>query len=327
MTETNIRELCKRLGLHEPMQAQDGWLVLSCPFAQHTHSRGTDRRPSFRIHSDPSGRSGYHCFSCQEHGNMADLASKVSALNGQHDPALAAWAEARECEVDFEEFEADMIRKESICQRLDPVVAFAMYPAAWGVRSAREYLLRRGVGEATAALAELRFDPDFHRIMFPVKSASDTLYGFVGRSVSDHAKVPKFTYPPLNKSKHLLGGHLMRAGYPVIVVEGQFAYVRLMEEGVREFADVVAVMGSKMSVTQASHLIEKGDPVHLLFDGDEAGDQGIYGRWNPDLEKYEPGGAFHLLDGEVDVSAPAMPEHGDPDNLSGEEVYQMLFPE
>jgi DNA primase len=309
------------------MQAQDGWLVLACPFAASNHARGTDRRPSFRIHANPTGRSGYHCFSCHEHGNVADLVSKVTAQDGRFDPALAAWAEALEIEVDFEEFETEMIRKESVSQKLDESVAYYMYPAAWSVRSAREYLLRRGVGEGTAAILELRFDPDAQRVMFPVKSLNGILHGFVGRSVSDLAKVPKYTYPPLNKSKHLLGGHLLRQGFPTIIVEGQFAYARLVEEGVREFADVAAVMGSKLSSMQASLLIEKGDPVHLLFDGDDAGDQGIFGRWDAKLGKYETGGAFHLLDGEVEVYAPQLPPHGDPDRLSGEEVYNMIFPE
>lgn len=327
MTESDIRKVCNLLGLPQPESAQNGWMVLPCPFAPHTHARGTDRNPSFRMHANPTGRTGFHCFSCQEHGNMADLVMRLTALNeGQSDLRLAAQVEIMEMESDPGEFEEGSM-PEAKCEVLDPAVYFAVYPNAWGIRIAREYLLSRGVTEEAAAVMELRYDPEFQRVMFPVMDEKRRLFGFVGRSVSSHSKIPKFTYPPLNKSKHIMGAHLARPGFPKVVVEGQFAYAHLIAEGVREFCDVVATMGSKLSEAQAGWLADQQDPVYLLYDDDAAGNQGLFGKWNG--EKYEGGGAVDMLEPEVETYVIDMPPEckGDPDNLLAQELYEAIFPD
>lgn len=323
MTLTNIRKLCKRMGIDDPAEATGGWLVLSCPFAAHTHARGRDRNPSFRIRVNTEGRSGFHCFSCHEHGNLTDMVLRVTALNGRQDGALAAWADSLEMEVDFEDFEGGAAaRHATSTEALDGDVMFALYPDAWAQQSARDYLRRRGVTMEAAATMRLRFDRTKGRVLFPVCDRAGTLRGFVGRSIYPHAEVSHYTYPPLQKSQHLLGAEGIRKGMKdVVVVEGQFAFAHLISIGALDYVDVVATMGSTMSAAQASMLIDHGATVHLLYDDDAAGNQGIWGKWDPDKAQYAGGGACDMLRDELPVTVLDYPEGvTDPDHLTLDEL-------
>lgn len=326
MTLTNIRRLCKRMGLDDPAEATGGWLVLSCPFAPHTHAKGRDRNPSFRIRVNQEGRSGFHCFSCHEHGNLTDLVLRVTALNGRQDGALAAWADSLEMEVDFEDFETGVARHAVSAEALDADVLFALYPEAWAQQSARDYLRRRGVTKEAADIMRLRYDRTKGRVLFPVCDRAGTLRGFVGRSIYPQAEVSHYTYPPLQKSQHLLGAEGMRKGMrDVVVVEGQFAFAHLISIGALDHFDVVATMGSTMSAAQASMLIDHGAIVHLLYDDDAAGNQGIWGKWDADKAQYAGGGACDMLRDEVAVTVPDYPEGVcDPDNLTLDELISAV---
>ncbi len=315
------------MGLDEPQEATGGWLVLSCPFAAHTHARGRDRNPSFRIRVNAEGRSGFHCFSCHEHGSLTDLVLRVTALNGRQDGALAAWTDALEMEVEFEDFEGSTAaRHGSTVEALDADVMFALYPEAWAQQPARDYLRRRGITKDAADTMRLRFDRTRGRVLFPVCDRAGTLRGFVGRSIYPDATVSHYTYPPLQKSQHLLGADLLRKGArDVIVVEGQFAFAHLIAIGAREHFDVVGTMGSVMSAAQASMLIDQGASVHLLYDDDAAGNQGIWGRWDADKGQYAGGGAFDMLRDELDVSVLDYPEGvSDPDHLTLDELISAV---
>jgi DNA primase len=225
---------------------------------------------------------------------------------------MAALAESYETEIDFLEYEEGL--SEVSEEHLDPVMYSAMYPLASEVDAARRYMSRRGVTVEAALLADLRYDPDYSRIMFPVMDQMKTIFGYVGRSVYDSARPRVFTYPPLKKTKHLLGGHLVRDKFPKVVVEGQFAYATLLSKGVRDFCDVVAIMGQDMSQEQAALLLGFGNPVVLLLDGDDAGERGTHK-------------ALQILGTEILVTAPGYPDYakGDPDNLAAADLYDMIY--
>jgi DNA primase len=58
----------------------------------------------------------------------------------------------------------------------------------------------------------------------------------------------------------------------LIVVEGPFKVYHLAQAG---FPAAVAILGSSMSDEQAAMLTETGRRVLLMFDGDEAGQEGM----------------------------------------------------
>jgi len=314
VNEANIRKVVDMLDLGECLKGHSGWLTAHCPFALENHSGGKDRNPSFGIRINDNGRSGYYCFSCGAAGSLTKLVRLVYLRDGEPRKALsmAALAESYETEIDFLEYEEGL--SEVSEEQLDPVMYSAMYPLATEVEAARRYMQRRGVTIEAALLADLRYDPDYSRIMFPVMDQMKTLFGYVGRSVYDNAKPRVFTYPPLKKTKHLLGGHLVRDKFPKVVVEGQFAYATLLAKGARDFCDVVAIMGQDMSQEQAALLLGFGNPVVLLLDGDEAGERGTHK-------------ALQTLGSEIPITAPGYPDYakGDPDNLAAADLYDMIY--
>lgn len=59
---------------------------------------------------------------------------------------------------------------------------------------------------------------------------------------------------------------------PIVVTEGTFGVFHLAQNG---FPGVVAIFGSSLSDRQSDLLISTGRPIILMFDGDEAGRQGM----------------------------------------------------
>ncbi len=328
MTEADIRHVLGLLGMDDPVRGAHGWLLTTCPLAPETHARGTDRRPSFRIHVNTEGRSGYYCFSCKEKGALIDLPDQVGYINGEDLRHIAAVAAGLEVVKEFGEYddEPDLSTIRGMTE-LDPQIYLAMYPLAWEYARTREYLIRRGVSQMTAALMDLRADPDLQTVMFPIFATGRRLFGFQGRYVYDRVKNKTHNYNHFTKSRVLLGEHLMRPGYPKAVVEGPFAYAHLIEVGAREFCDPCATLGSDMSDTQAGKLIEKGDPVVLMYDDDPAGTLGLYGKFNEETGLYENDAAWAKLSGETRVHVPDYPPRcADPDDLTCDEIYNMIFP-
>jgi hypothetical protein len=326
MTETNVRRLLALLGCEDPVRGSNGWLSLACPFAEETHEKGCDSKRKFAVHTNAHGLSGYNCFVCGATGSMTTLAFAIGAMRGEDYGHIAAIASGLEIPGEYEDFDADTALQTLQIEELDSSLMLSLYPLAWEERPAREYLIRRGISEATAALLDLRFDPERKNIMFPVFGKGRKLYGFAGRIIYDNRKPKTYNYNHLRTSLFLLGEHLMRPGYDKVIVEGQFAYAHLVEIGAREFCDPIATFGCKLSTAQANKLIDAGDTVHLLYDDDVAGSEGIYGAFNKTTGEYRGGGALDTLKDELPVTVPVYPARtGDPDELTADELYDMLF--
>ena len=86
----NLKKLARALNLRR-VRVNAGNLVTSCPFASETHRRGTDRKPSFGILIDDEGESVYHCFGCDERGDLLTLCRELSDLHGEDYGDLEEW--------------------------------------------------------------------------------------------------------------------------------------------------------------------------------------------------------------------------------------------
>jgi len=114
------------------------------------------------------------------------------------------------------------------------------------------------------------------RITFPIYSASASIVGFGGRTITNHPA--KYINSPqtklFNKSRLLYGYHLAKESIyrnkKIIICEGYLDVVMFHQAG---FTEAVAGMGTALT---AEHLpiLRKGDPkVILAYDGDKAGKQ------------------------------------------------------
>jgi DNA primase len=112
------------------------------------------------------------------------------------------------------------------------------------------------------------------RITFPIYSASGSIVGFGGRTITNHPA--KYINSPqtklFNKSRLLYGYHLAKESIyknkKLIVCEGYLDVVMFHQAG---FTEAVAGMGTALT-TEHLPMLRKGDPkIILAYDGDKAG--------------------------------------------------------
>ena len=112
------------------------------------------------------------------------------------------------------------------------------------------------------------------RVLFPIYDRRGRVIGFGGRIIGEGQ--PKYMNSPeslvFNKSASLLGlyqqGDEIRRRKQAILVEGNFDLVSLVVHGC---PNVVAPLGTALTVQQLKLLKSYGDECVLLFDGDTAG--------------------------------------------------------
>lgn len=124
---------------------------------------------------------------------------------------------------------------------------------------------------------------------------------------------PRYKWPPDFPKHQIVYGlketlESSETDSPLVVVESPFGVFHLFEQG---FPSVVATCGSSLSEEQAAILIRVGRPVILMFDGDEAGRQGMRL------------GAAKLIKSAF-VRVASLPGSTQPDHLSREQLAQLL---
>lgn len=332
MTETRIHEVVSLLGM-KPLgpASPSGWLCYPCPFAPFLHARGADHNPSFFIHINNQGYSGFNCYTCKKRGRMSTLVRELHRHWGTRPNGLDITADLYETPDEFVDYEElrNFTLKEP--QALNRNAYLGMYPLAWESIPARIYLQQRNIGPETAEMLGLLFDPDELRILFPVMDRKGDLFGFTGRSILEPSQYPYQKYPKvrdyagLPKEHMLLGEQLVEGDSPLWIVEGLFAFANMIEIGARELVNPLAPMGSRLLIHQRDRIARLNRPTYLAFDMDEAGDDGLYGSRNPDGTR-KPDGAIEVLRGHVPVFIPLYPSHiDDPDNMRTlDELRSML---
>jgi len=149
-------------------------------------------------------------------------------------------------------------------------------------RALVDYLKRHGFHPREIALAGLAssrgpegsFDRFRRRLMFPVKDASGRVIGFGGRSLDNSE--PKYLNTPetplFRKGHHLYGLHLAASGIRrqgrAVVVEGYLDTISAWQHGID---NVVATLGTSLTLEQARELKRYTDEVVIAYDADAAG--------------------------------------------------------
>ncbi len=149
-----------------------------------------------------------------------------------------------------------------------------------GIDHGHAYLRERDVQETSARYFGIGYFPGkgsmSGRVVIPIHNERGELIAYAGRAIDQTE--PKYKLPTgFKKSAVLFNLHRMRSGDPVIIVEGFFDCINLHQAG---YSEVVALMGSSLSVQQEELLRDFSDVV-ILLDGDDAGREaakGIAGR-------------------------------------------------
>lgn len=178
---------------------------------------------------------------------------------------------------------------------------------------AHSYLDTRGITSATARSLGIGYYSGQGimqgRVVIPIRNSAHELVGYAGRSID--GEDPKYRFPAgFHKSQELFQLHRARqAGTDtVVIVEGFFDAAKLWQAGNR---NVVALMGSSLSETQAGLLEKHFRSAVLMLDGDAAGQKAtavIAGQLGRDME----------------VTTIRLPDGRQPDQLASREINEIL---
>lgn len=332
MNEAGIRGFLSQLNIEVEKKESGDWLMCRCPYAPHYHERGTDSKPSFGVHIDVKGISGFYCFTCNQRGNLHKLAKDIGRLNGVDTNELANKILVAEIPDQIDNYDAIYAQALEDIEEAEPInkeLYLSMYPLASECEESMSYLASRDISPITSDILQLRYDPERRRVMFPIIDCNGDLYGFSGRSVlgSDElGTMPKVRdYHGLQKSKLLLGEHLIagREGKPILVVEGLFALAKVVELGALDFCVPVATMKASMSDTQADIIKTISDTCYVLYDNDKAGRRGAYGEGESRLDP--DGGVVKKLSEDITCFGLPYPKGiDDPDDLKEGHLEKMI---
>jgi DNA primase len=175
------------------------------------------------------------------------------------------------------------------------------------------YLETRGITAATARSLGIGYyagPGTMHgRVVIPVRNVTNELVGYAGRSIN--GEEPKYLFPAeFHKSQELF--HLNRARLAgsdcAIVVEGFFDAATVRQAGYR---NVVALMGSSLSDTQAWLLQKHFRRAVLMLDGDAAGQRATTV-------------IADRLGSKMEISAVILPADRQPDQLGSREIRDLV---
>jgi DNA primase len=296
---------------------------ISCPFHRET-------KPSCRVELE---RKIFHCFGCQESGNILEFVAKLERVDlraaavkvaeicesslapprqgrtkpTKMPPAASDRPKAGKASPDGEK-RPDRAQARSD-EPVNPPLTFTLK-----LEPEHPYLTERGVSPELVTLFGLGYcnrGTMAGRICIPVHDHLGQLVAYAGRWPGDDVPddVDRYKLPAkFEKRRVLFNLHRVRDSEHIVLVEGYWSTFRLHALGV----PVAGLMGSSASPEQLALLHEHGTRfVTLLLDGDDAGRQA--------RERALPELAHSFF-----VSAPLLPAGEKPDTLGEAELVKLV---
>jgi len=259
-----------------------------------------------------SSKSYGYCFGCGIKGSALSIAYEW----GRYTADYSAVDYVKRCEnglLDYEFMPYEVVRPVSWgCRRnynviKDKVVYLDELIIAPYVGKIPNYVIERGISFETANLFRLGYDAFKNNLIIPIYDVNDRLVGYSKRNIVFGGY---FHSKGFKRNLYLFGENLITPGGSIILVEGFFDVMKLVQYGYRS----LALMGSELSNEQLSKLIDLvGDGVvYIMMDGDKPG-------WEA-ADKI----ANLLEDSNVEYSIIKLAEGFDPDDLSKEELENIL---
>lgn len=298
MTESNIMSMLHLMGIgNGRLNSTRTRIQASCPFARWKHQRNTDKKPSFSVKIDATGKSVAYCHACGTKGTLLQIAKE---LDGH--------AYARNV-IDFvkenENYPPDFFKKDNkkfgrrlnwkkaywlmddkdkgIIQKPPIESATVVFDEAniavlpWDtikpyIKSIPRYVLNRGITKETAKAFMLGYIKKQMCLLIPVIDRKQRLVGYTRRFLFERDDLPKYIHSTgFVKTNFLLGEHLITPERgDIVITEGFFDVGKIYQAGF----NALGVMGSSMSEIQAMKVIEmlpEGKKIILMFDNDKAG--------------------------------------------------------
>jgi DNA primase len=170
-------------------------------------------------------------------------------------------------------------------------------PNSW--QSLRQFLHQKGFKDEEVAQAGIssqgsggrEFDRFRGRLMFPISDSSGRIVGFSGRSLANDDTAPKYLNSPegelFHKGRLLFGLYqakqAIREKKRLVLVEGNVDLLASHQAGI---AEVVAPLGTALTLDQAGIIKKFTQNVYLAYDQDKAGQTAIW-RSLPLLQQHQ----------------------------------------
>jgi DNA primase len=321
-SQVSIRDVLEKYGFLDGMKDKGhGKLVGACPI------HGGKNPNSFHVNVE---KNVFNCFTRCGGGNILDLVSKVEEC-GVRDAGekLAGWfalqfvrgdnkkprdsrQPAGSAQAAAAPKPVDRIAPTEPPEEINPPLDHSLKT----LDREHPFLRKRGISTETVKT----FDVGFcvrglmkGRVAIAIHNERDQLVAYAGRAIEETLAKEEGKYKlPNGFQKARVVYNLNRATTNtesgLIVVEGFFDAMKVHQAG---FPNVVALMGATMSEYQEELLVAATDRLVLMFDGDDAGHEGlrkVYGRLRRKLYLKE----VHLEDGQQ------------PDSLSDERLKGLL---
>lgn len=270
----------------------------ACPF----HS---EKDPSFTVSPD---KQFFHCFGCQEGGNVfafimkienigfaeavAELGAKVGVAVPQFTGGGASKTDreqyyqvtqmaAKYFQSQLDQTARDYLQQRGISAETSHFFGLGFAPTAWD--NLFKHLVSRGVDPRAIEKTGLAlpregknsyYDRFRSRLIFPVTDQRARVVAFGGRSLG--SEEPKYLNSPdtviYQKGETLFGlgltkDEIKKAGRAVMV-EGNFDLITPFQAGIK---NIVATMGTALTLHQCKLLTRYCDTIVLAFDADAAG--------------------------------------------------------
>lgn len=330
----SLPEALHVFGIADRFQWKGQTLCGVCPLPRHVH--GPSPNPEqFKINSK-DGTWVWKCFGdCQTGGDVIEFCKAMTGLDNAHvrfwladkfgdrlsngtkkngqaetkkDTACAANGELAKQTASLDETTVPtpqaQLKPLRFFLRLDPDVEYLRQRNV-----TVEAIVRYGLGLCHKGMMAEYIAMPLHDPHHP-----DSLVGYLGRwPGEDHNEQdrPRYKLPKdFPKSQVIFG---LREALqdndkkPLIVVEGPFGVFALVQAGYA----AVAILGSSLSDEQAAILASTGRPIVLMFDGDQAGQNGM----NAAVEKLLP---------RCFVRTVQLEEEMQPDRLAKEQMAALL---
>lgn len=273
MNDTNIIKLLSCLGVNNASVSGE-WIRSSCPLGFHRHKGGVDKKPSFGIHIS-DGRSGFLCYSCGLRSrDLSDLITELTfALRApaHQPPAMNLIAAQALIDAETDPDYPGVEWAAPVVQEFEPFPDWWLesFLPVFKFPEAIAYLRKREVPLSMWSDLELRFDSERKMVCFPYYNMAGLLAGMRGRAVVTGASYRHHDYSwnYRNNSKLvLMNEHRIDWKQPVVVVEGEFDLIRVLNIYPNAVASLTASLSEPKCMTLALAASIIG-----FFDNDEAG--------------------------------------------------------
>jgi DNA primase len=329
--QVSIVDVLRRYGFFDSLHEKGHQLVGHCPFHK-------DSKPSFKV---TPARNIWHCFgACRCGGDVIDLVCAAEGIATGHrtsnrwqaalllqdwfgiaadSPAIAAQDSVKTAAKETDNHRVKKEGREAVEHRVPTVIN---PPLGFTLKNLDHeggyaYAASRGITRNTAAAFGLgvalagRYKG---RLVFPLFDHEGILVGYGSRALDESE--PRYLFPSNDKGfykSHIvfhLSAVTAQHERAVVVVEGLFDCMKVTQAGF----PAVAILGCDLSARQAELLCTHFERIMLFLDGDEAGRAGA------DQALVEIGRRGRY------VRAVVVPDGGQPDELSEDEIKALLTP-